>query len=76
MYCSTLGVLDGCVFQGILVRTLEGHGHWVTTLSLNTDYVLRTGAFDRHGLVGEVPAGQEADEKAGWELMKGLTFSG
>jgi ribosome assembly protein 4 len=39
--------------QGILVRTLEGHGHWVTTLSLNVDYALRTGAFDRHGNIGE-----------------------
>jgi hypothetical protein len=47
-----------------LVRTLEGHGHWVTTLSLNTDYALRTGAFDRHGCIGDVPAGEEADEKA------------
>lgn len=32
--------------QGILCRTLEGHGHWVNTLALSTDYVLRTAAFD------------------------------
>lgn len=31
---------------GILCRTLEGHGHWVNTLALSTDYVLRTAAFD------------------------------
>lgn len=31
---------------GILCRTLEGHAHWVNTLALSTDYVLRTGAFD------------------------------
>ncbi|OUC49976.1 putative NLE domain protein [Trichinella nativa] len=33
-------------FQGILCRTFQGHGHWVNTIALNTDYVLRTGAFD------------------------------
>ena len=27
-------------------RTLQGHGHWVNVLALNTDYVMRTGAFD------------------------------
>ena len=29
-----------------MCRTLEGHGHWVNTLALNSDYVIRTGAFD------------------------------
>lgn len=32
-------------FQGVLCRTLEGHGHWVNTLALNVDYVLRIGPF-------------------------------
>ncbi|KAJ8951468.1 hypothetical protein NQ318_000162 [Aromia moschata] len=32
--------------DGILCRTLEGHAHWVNTLTLSTDYVLRIGAFD------------------------------
>ncbi|KAG7280194.1 hypothetical protein CRUP_037555, partial [Coryphaenoides rupestris] len=27
-------------------RTLQGHAHWVNTLALSTDYVLRTGAFE------------------------------
>lgn len=27
--------------QGLLVRELNGHGHWVNTLALNTDFVLR-----------------------------------
>ena len=27
-------------------RNLDGHGHWVNTLALSTDYVMRTGAFD------------------------------
>lgn len=33
------------LFQGVLCRTLEGHGHWVNTLALNVDYVLRVGPF-------------------------------
>ena len=30
----------------MLCRSLEGHGHWVNTMCLNTDYVIRTGAFE------------------------------
>ncbi len=29
-----------------MCRSLEGHGHWVNSLALSTDYVIRTGAFD------------------------------
>ena len=32
--------------QGMLCRTLQGHGHWVNILALSTDYVMRTGAYD------------------------------
>lgn len=32
--------------QGKLIRELKGHGHWVNTLALSTEYVLRTGAYD------------------------------
>lgn len=32
--------------DGILCRTLEGHAHWVNTLALSTDYVLKIGCFD------------------------------
>lgn len=32
--------------DGVLCRTLQGHAHWVNTLCLNTDYVIRTGPFD------------------------------
>ena len=28
------------------MHTLKDHAHWVTTLALNTDFVLRTGPFD------------------------------
>lgn len=32
--------------DGVLCRTLQGHAHWVNTMALSTDYVLRTGAFN------------------------------
>ncbi|EDO31555.1 predicted protein, partial [Nematostella vectensis] len=32
--------------DGVLCRTLQGHAHWVNHMALNTDYVLRTGAFE------------------------------
>ncbi|KAF5270442.1 hypothetical protein FQR65_LT05630 [Abscondita terminalis] len=32
--------------DGVLCRVLEGHAHWVNTLALNTDYILRIGPFD------------------------------
>lgn len=36
----------GVIFQGVFCRNLEGHGHWVNCLALNTDYVMRTGDFE------------------------------
>ncbi|KAG2263915.1 hypothetical protein Bca52824_070994 [Brassica carinata] len=32
-----------------LKKQLKKHGHWVNSLALSTDYVLRTGAFDHTG---------------------------
>lgn len=31
--------------DGVMCRTMTGHAHWVNSLTLNTDYVLRTGPF-------------------------------
>ncbi|XP_037936540.1 protein Notchless [Teleopsis dalmanni] len=31
--------------DGVLCRTFSGHAHWVNSITLNTDYVLRTGPF-------------------------------
>lgn len=31
--------------DGTLCKTFSGHAHWVNSLALNTDYVLRTGPF-------------------------------
>mmetsp|Transcript_3041 Transcript_3041/g.9521 ORF Transcript_3041/g.9521 Transcript_3041/m.9521 type:complete len:530 (+) Transcript_3041:113-1702(+) len=48
--------------DGKLIRVLTGHGHWVNTMALSTDYALRTGAFDHHGQAPEDP--EEARERA------------
>lgn len=40
---------------GALLRTLQCHGHWVNVLALNTDYAIRTGAFDPCKQHGEKP---------------------
>lgn len=32
--------------SGQLMKTLQAHGHWVNSLALNSDYVMRIGAFD------------------------------
>jgi ribosome assembly protein 4 len=32
--------------NGTLKRDLKGHGHWVNTLCVHTDFALRTGCFD------------------------------
>lgn len=36
-------------YQGKCLHILKDHAHWVTTLTLNTDFVLRTGPFDHLG---------------------------
>ncbi|KAL9939720.1 hypothetical protein V8E36_001537 [Tilletia maclaganii] len=38
--------------EGKTVRILQEHAHWVNTLALSTDYVLRTGPFDHLGEEG------------------------
>lgn len=35
--------------DGKLIRSLNEHAHWVNTLALSTDFVLRTGPFDWRG---------------------------
>ncbi|THU89690.1 WD-repeat protein [Dendrothele bispora CBS 962.96] len=41
---------------GRQLHVLKDHAHWVTTLTLNTDFVLRTGPFD---FTGKRPANDE-----------------
>eukprot|EP01094_Clydonella_sp_ATCC50884_P025431 TRINITY_DN6674_c0_g1_i2.p1 TRINITY_DN6674_c0_g1~~TRINITY_DN6674_c0_g1_i2.p1 ORF type:complete len:349 (-),score=70.18 TRINITY_DN6674_c0_g1_i2:121-1167(-) len=48
--------------RGTMVRKLAGHGHWVNIIALNTDYVMRTGAFDHTGVRYDDP--EQAKAKA------------
>ena len=34
--------------EGIMMQELKGHAHWVNTLALSTEYVLRTGCIDHN----------------------------
>ncbi|KAF7299263.1 WD repeat protein [Mycena indigotica] len=45
---------------GRQLHILKDHAHWVTTLALNTDFVLRTGPFDH---TGKKPASDEEAQK-------------
>ncbi|KTW27836.1 uncharacterized protein T551_02803 [Pneumocystis jirovecii RU7] len=36
--------------NGKLLYTLSAHAHWVNTMALSTDFVLRTGAYDYTGI--------------------------
>jgi len=45
--------IDSSTGHGKLVRTLEGHAHWVNHLSLSTDYVMKLNAYDQRGKLPE-----------------------
>lgn len=49
--------------EGKLVRTLKGHAHWVNTLALSTEAVLRSGAFDH---TGKAPADPQEAMQVRW----------
>lgn len=48
---TTIAVFDS--ETGVLVTRLVGHAHWVNSLALSSDHILRTGPFDRHGMAPE-----------------------
>ncbi|KAJ3010944.1 UNVERIFIED_CONTAM: hypothetical protein HDU68_001882, partial [Siphonaria sp. JEL0065] len=35
--------------DGKLVRVLEGHGHWVNSLAVSSEFLVRTGGWDHTG---------------------------
>ncbi|XP_071849132.1 notchless protein homolog 1-like [Apostichopus japonicus] len=49
--------------DGILCRTLQGHAHWVNTMALSTDYVMRTGAFNPEDASVVYKARTESEEE-------------
>ncbi|GFZ21637.1 WD-40 repeat family protein [Actinidia rufa] len=57
--------------QGKLIRELKGHGHWVNSLALSTEYVLRTGAFDHTGKQYSSPEEMKKMALERYNKMKG-----
>jgi WD40 repeat protein len=53
---ATISAWDAA--DGKLVRVLKGHGHWVNTLALSSEYALRAGPYDHRG---QAPAGDRAE---------------
>lgn len=53
------------------MRTLEGHGHWVNTMALNTDFALRTGAIDHTGEIVADKKLAQAKARKRYEAVKG-----
>uniref|UniRef100_A0A0N5AFE0 WD_REPEATS_REGION domain-containing protein n=1 Tax=Syphacia muris TaxID=451379 RepID=A0A0N5AFE0_9BILA len=47
------------VSDGVLCRTLTGHAHWINSLALNVEYVLRIGCFQPTSTGYHVPATDE-----------------
>ncbi|KAM1431279.1 hypothetical protein ACFX2I_047249 [Malus domestica] len=57
--------------QGKLIRELKGHGHWVNSLTLSTEYVLCTGAFDHTGKQYSSPEEMKKAALERYNKMKG-----
>lgn len=51
--------------DGVMCKTFSGHAHWVNSLALNTDYVLRTGPF--HPVIHQKMSSKTKDKE---ELKK------
>ncbi|CAG8462805.1 6138_t:CDS:10 [Diversispora eburnea] len=51
--------------NGLLYSASQGHGHWVNTMALSTDFVLRTGAIDH---TGKKP--KDENEAKEWALTR------
>ncbi|CAG9466953.1 unnamed protein product [Pedinophyceae sp. YPF-701] len=57
--------------DGKLCRNLQGHGHWVNTLALSSDYALRTGPHDHLGQRPESDAACQTQARERWEAATG-----
>ncbi|KAH6766752.1 WD-40 repeat family protein / notchless protein [Perilla frutescens var. hirtella] len=57
--------------EGKLIRELKGHGHWVNSLALSTEYVLRSGAFDHTGKQYSSPEEMKQAALERYTKMKG-----
>ncbi len=58
--------------EGKLVRSLDQHAHWVNTLSLSTDWILRTGPFDHLGRIYDPERKQQQQSRSAAQEMDEL----
>ena len=63
--------------DGVMCRQLSGHAHWVNTLALNVDYVLRTSCFEpeKHCQrpAGDAEAAQKVAQERYEKALRGGT---
>ena len=57
--------------DGKVVRQLKGHGHWVNSLALSTEYALRTGPYDHTGKKPENDAQAKAQALTRYKAATG-----
>jgi ribosome assembly protein 4 len=57
--------------EGRLIRELNGHGHWVNTMALHTDFALRTGCYDEKRTQVATPEARKAKALEKYEKLKG-----
>jgi len=57
--------------DGKLVRQLKGHGHWVNTLAISSEYAMRTGPYDHTGVKPENDAQAKAQALARYKAATG-----
>ncbi|KHN00752.1 Notchless protein like [Glycine soja] len=60
-----------CVNTSFKSLILQGHGHWVNSLALSTEYVLRTGAFDHTGKQYSSPEEMKKVALERYQAMRG-----
>lgn len=48
--CSQDMLVKSFSNKGVLLKNFKGHAHWINTMAINTEFVLRTGYYD-HGNV-------------------------
>ena len=58
---------------GHQIAILKGHAHWINTLALSTDHVLRTGPFDENG---QIPDGLDGLTAAKQKYDQALAVGG
>lgn len=76
---------DGTIYSASRDRTIRmwhsdgrfkgqllGHAHWINSLALSTDYVLRTGAYDHNGQIAD-PSDLKSSARTRYDAALGIS---